>query len=139
MAAQNRDNFYEGPPLEDAQTWHEGAVTRDDPDEFEPGPPLDHERSEPLADVDIPERGAYPLPELTERPHEVSDGFPSTALTRDPSLSRAVDRAAAGAPVDQAGYDRSIEGEAAGPLEPEAQPESDDLPAGQWGSSGSTP
>lgn len=139
MVEQNRDNFYEGPPLEDPQTWHEGAVTSDDPDEFEPGLPLQHERAEPVADivdplvdVDVPERGAYPLPEVTERPHEPGDGLPPATLTRDPSMSRAVDRVAAGVPLAEAGYDRSIEGEAAGPLAPAADTRPDEeLPAGQ--------
>lgn len=110
MSEQNRDDFYEGPELDEQETWHEGAVISEDPDEFEPGPPLSHERSEPLAEVEIPERGAYPLPEVTERPHEVGDSVsPGGSLTRDPSLSRAADRAAAGAPLEDAGYERADE------------------------------
>jgi hypothetical protein len=59
--------------------------------------------------------------------------------TRDPSLSRAVDRAAAGLEPTDAGYDRSFEGQPAGPLGPdsdEVPPDADEGPGGQWGSSG---
>lgn len=154
MGEQNRDDFYEGPPLQDERTWHEGAVTstdrdrNDDDDEYQPGPPLDHQPSEPLVDVEIPERGAYPRQEIIERPHRPSNGLPPTALTRDPSMSRAVDRAANDLPVEQAGYDRSMEGARPGPLVPtgegaaldgDEEDGTDGLPAGQWGSSGSRP
>lgn len=85
MSEQNRDDFYEGPPVEDAERWHEGAI-------FEP------------------EKAAQPSPGAAVQP------------TPDPSLSRAVDRADAGLAPDDAGYDRSNEGPAAGPLDPEYRP-----------------
>lgn len=153
MREQNRDDFYEGPPLEDERDWHDGAVIRDPRDHHLSRPSPEPDPTAPLTDVDIPERGAYPLPNVVERPHEASDGMPPTGpLTRDPSLSRAADRAARGAPISAAGYDPSIGGEAPGPLGPTAdqappggggadEPDDPDqeLPAGQWGSSGSRP
>lgn len=84
-----KDDFYEGPPLDEPERWHDGAV-------FEPSgdaAPAEQAPTEPVI-----ERSAEP--------------------TADPSLSRAVDRAAAGAPLEEAGYDRAGEGPAAGPLEP---------------------
>ncbi|HWH24375.1 MAG TPA: hypothetical protein VNW68_05715 [Candidatus Limnocylindria bacterium] len=119
MSDQNRDNFYEGPPLSDEQHWHEGSAV------------------EPRADADVPPAaevdstaGPYPLPEAIERPHQTPASTaeaPAPQPTRDPSMSRAADRAAAGVPVEDAGYDRSNDGPPPGPLEPRAdeiEPES---------------
>ena len=89
-----------------------------------------------LVDLELPSEGAYPLPEVVERPHQPPDGIHEPEKLADRSLSRAVDRDAAGAPVLDAGYDRSIEGESPGALDPdrESQPD-DEAPAGEWGSS----
>lgn len=131
MDEQNRDNFYEGPPLEEEERWHEGALYD------ERG--RRHEAAKPLADVDLPEGGVYPPQDLIEHPHVPAAGLPPNALTRDPSHSRAVDRAADGLEPEAAGYDRTIEGPPPGPLEPDAEeapPDSGDHPGGQYGSSG---
>jgi hypothetical protein len=64
---------------------------------------------------------------------------PSNEPVRDPSLSRAVDRAAAGLEPADAGYDRAFEGEPAGPLGPaedEVPADAEEGPSGGWGSSG---
>jgi hypothetical protein len=76
------DDFYEGPPLEDSDRWHEGSVV--------------------------------------EPREEAGDDLPAEQVTRDPSLSRAVDRQAAGLEPEAEGYDRSIEGSPPGPLAPPA-------------------
>lgn len=93
-----------------------------------------------VVDVREPEGGPYPLPNVVERPH-ISER-PATFSgepTRDPSLSRAVDRATAGLDAESAGYDRTIEGPPPGPLDPQADeepPDAEHAPGGQWGSSG---
>jgi hypothetical protein len=104
------------------------------------GPAVGDATTEGAVDVREPEAGPYPLPELVERPH-VPETHATAPVqpTRDPSLSRAVDRAAAGLAPESAGYDRSIEGPPPGPLEPpvdEEHPASEGKPGGQWGSSG---
>ncbi|MDP8905061.1 MAG: hypothetical protein M3N29_07070 [Chloroflexota bacterium] len=96
-------------------------------------------RSDIDADIEIdePPAGPYGLPSVIERTHRAEPpGTMPRQPTRDPSLSRAVDRAAAGIGVEEAGYDRAAEGPAPGPLEPDAEQEpplSKDLPGGQWG------
>ena len=90
MNDRNRDDFYEGPPLEDSQRWHDGAVVETDRAAAPEG--ADH-ASGSLVDVEVPDAGAYPPPEVVERPHQPADGIPGAELTSDPSLSRAVDRA----------------------------------------------
>ena len=101
--------------------------------------------SDPTVDVELePEvddalGGPYPLPSVIERPHTATaPGSAPHQPTRDPSLSRAVDREAAGLDPAAAGFDRSGESSADGPLDPdvEQQPASDEHPAGTWGSSG---
>ncbi|HUG47883.1 MAG TPA: hypothetical protein VMP67_05665 [Candidatus Limnocylindria bacterium] len=96
----------------------------------------------PAGVIDVREApgGPYPAPNVVERPHtaqtpETFSGEP----TRDPSFSRAVDRAAAGLATDSAGYDRSMEGPPPGPLDPDVEEQPADAesePGGQWGSSG---
>jgi hypothetical protein len=135
MKEQNRDDFYEGPPLDDDPGAREGAAIADEA--VRPGErqPLDR----PLTDLEIPEGGVYPPQDVIERPHSATVGLSQNELTRDPSLSRAVDRADDGLSPEQAGYDRTIEGGSPGPLEPEAEQQpadSPDAPGGQWGSSG---
>lgn len=102
--------------------------------------------SDPTVPVDLePEvedavGGPYPLPSVIERPHV--DNTPGSAPhqpRRDPSLSRAVDREAAGLDLAATGFDRSTESPADGPLDPDVEqqpPASDEHPAGTWGSSG---
>jgi hypothetical protein len=91
-------------------------------------------------DVPEPPGGPYPPHSAIERPHAIP--APTTIPiqpTRDPSLSRAVDRAASGLAPEDAGYDRSNDGPAPGPLDPpvgEERPDSVEHPGGQWGSSG---
>jgi hypothetical protein len=88
--------------------------------------------------VALPEGGPYPMPTVVERPHTAQRPQTFSAEpNRDPSLSRAVDRAAVGLTPEDAGYDRSIEGPAPGPLDPEAHedaPDSENQPGGAWGS-----
>jgi hypothetical protein len=152
MREQNRDDFYEGPPLEDEQTWHDGAIVGGPPNEADSTGMQGEPRSRPLVEVEVPEIGAYPLPRVIERPHSTDNSMaPGGPLVRDTSGSRAVDREALGVPVEDAGYDRSIEGESPGPLAPRADAappggggqdvddEEGDLPAGQYGSSGARP
>jgi hypothetical protein len=144
---QNRDDFYGGPPLEDPEHWHDGAVVDAGPVDRTAAAAPNDALNVPLVDVDTPERAGYPLRNRVERPYRAESGLPQGQLTRDTSLSRAVDRAASDAPVLEAGYDRSIEGEPPGPLAPDvnAPPDTgsaegdEQLPAGQWGSSGSRP
>ena len=94
------------------------------------------------ADLDVGERpaGPYPLPEVIERPAAAQSPAEAAAQPMaDPSLSRAVDRIAAGLDPEAAGYDVSSLGPAPGPLDPPAEEEDPDAgsqPAGQWGSSG---
>ena len=106
MDEQNRDHFYEGPPLEEEERWHDNAVIgrTDTP----PGAGGLRERQ--LDEVEIPEGGVYPMPSEIERTHAPARGLKPASLSRDPSYSRAVDRAEEGVPVEGAGYDRSIEG-----------------------------
>jgi hypothetical protein len=90
-------------------------------------------------DVDMPEGGPYPRPDRTQRPFAPAEPGAVRQPTVDPSLSRAVDRAAAGLDPEAQGYDRTIEGPPPGPLDPEAEVEDADAgdePAGQYGSSG---
>jgi hypothetical protein len=138
MDEQNRDNFYESPPPDEPERWHDNAVIGDG--EINAG-----ERAEgadlgrPLRETEDPEAGPYPLPSVVERPHSTESGLPSGALQTDPSLSRAVDRDEAGLDSAAAGYDRSIEGPTPGPLDPDAEQvpaDASDKPGGQWGSSG---
>lgn len=94
---------------------------------------------DPLLDVPEPPGGPYPPHSMIERPHAIpaSTTIPPQP-TRDPSLSRAVDRAASGLTPTDAGYDRSNDGPPPGPLDPpveEEQPDSASRPGGQWGSS----
>jgi hypothetical protein len=99
-------------------------------------------RATVAVDVDMPEGGPYPLPDVVERPFAAQPPGAVRQPTVDPSLSRAVDRAAAGLDPAAQGYDRSNEGPAPGPLDPDAEVEdadAGDQPAGQYGSSGSTP
>ena len=102
------------------------------------GPAIGDATATGVADVPEREGGPYPMPDVTERPHTAQT--PATASgepMRDPSLSRAVDREAAGLSPEAAGYDRTMEGPPPGPLDPEADEESPDAggqPAGQWGS-----
>jgi hypothetical protein len=117
MDEQNRDDFYEGPPLEDRETWHDGAVIGEDGTRAGERQPV----KRPLTEVEMPEGGVHPPPDMIERPHAPPRGPGHHELTRDPSLSRAVDRADEGLDPAAAGYDRSIEGPAPGPLEPDAE------------------
>jgi hypothetical protein len=141
MDEQNRDHFYEGPPLESEEHWHDGALV-DAGGQREGHAAEDEGRAElgaPLVDVELPEGGVYPPQAFIERPHAPEAGLPHGSLTRDPSLSRAVEREHEGLDADAAGYDRSVEGPAPGPLEPDAErvpADSQDLPGGQYGSSG---
>jgi len=93
-----------------------------------------------VIDVREPAGGPYPAPSVTERPHvSRRPGTFSREPTRDPSLSRAVDRETAGLDAAAAGYDRTIEGPPPGPLEPDHEEQPADTeggPGGQWGSSG---
>lgn len=96
----------------------------------------------PAGVIDVREApgGPYPAPNVVERPHMTQrPGTFSGEPTRDPSLSRAVDRETAGLDAAAAGYDRTIEGPPPGPLDPnlEEQPaDAESEPGGQWGSSG---
>jgi hypothetical protein len=103
------------------------------------GPAIGDAEATGLLDVPDQPGGPYPPPSVVERPHaSLPPETISAEPTRDPSLSRAVDRAAAGLQPEAAGYDRSIEGPPPGPLDPaaEEQPaEAEDQPGGQWGSS----
>ncbi len=126
---QAGEDLRDEPPPEDLRDTHGNA-----------GPAIGDARQAELPDVPDQPGGPYPPPNVVERPHTSQ---PSEALssepTRDPSLSRAVDRAAAGLQPEAAGYDRSMEGPPPGPLDPAAdeQPaEAEDQPGGQWGSSG---
>ncbi|CAN5650906.1 hypothetical protein BH23CHL7_BH23CHL7_02030 [soil metagenome] len=135
MDEQNRDDFYEGPPLEDEEHWHDGAVVAEDDTHAGARQPLDR----PLNDVELPEGGVHPPRAFIERPHDPSVGLGPSELTRDPSLSRAVDRAHDRLSPEAVGYDRTAEGSSPGPLGPDAkqQPaDAEDEPGGQWGSSG---
>ncbi|HWH37879.1 MAG TPA: hypothetical protein VNT28_08890 [Candidatus Limnocylindrales bacterium] len=135
MDEQNRDDFYEGPPLEDEARWHDGAVVAEDGTHAGERQPLDR----PLTEVELPEGGAYPPQELVERPHQPSGGLRQNELTRDPSLSRAVDRADDGLSPEAAGYDRTADGPSPGSLAPDAEQQPADAadePSGSWGSSG---
>lgn len=91
-------------------------------------------------DVAMPAGGPYPMPDVVERPHITqAPGTFSGEPNRDPSLSRAVDRASAGLTPEAAGYDRSSEGPAPGPLDPDGDaegPDNEAQPGGAWGSSG---
>lgn len=103
------------------------------------GPAIGEARQADLPAVPDQPGGPYPPTNVVERPHvsqtsETQSGEP----TRDPSLSRAVDLAAAGMQPEAAGYDRSTDGPSPGPLGPDAdaQPaDAEDQPGGQWGSS----
>ena len=101
--------------------------------------------SRPADELDVPEQpgGPYPLPEVIERPAAAQSPAKAAAQpTADPSLSRAVDRIAAGLDPEAAGYDTSALGPPPGPLDPAVEEEDADAgsqPAGQWGSSGSSP
>ncbi len=117
------------PPPEDMRDFYGNA-----------GPAIGDAAPVSAVDVPEPEAGPYGPGPRVERPH-VSEQAPSVfhEPTRDPSLSRAVDRAAAGIEPDAAGYDRSIEGPPPGPLDAPADREAadaEDQPGGQWGSSG---
>ncbi|HSH21413.1 MAG TPA: hypothetical protein VK992_02195 [Candidatus Caenarcaniphilales bacterium] len=106
------------------------------------GPAIGDAAATVAVDVDMPEGGAYPLPDEVQRPYQAQDPGSIHQPTVDPSLSRAVDRAAAGLDPEAYGYDRTAEGAPPGPLAPDAPVEDADggpQPAGQWGSSGSTP
>ena len=102
--------------------------------------------ADPTVDVELePEvedavGGPYPLPSVIERPHAASAaGSAPHQPTRDPSLSRAIDREAAGIDLAATGFARSTESPADGPLDPDVEqqpPSSDEHPAGTWGSSG---
>jgi hypothetical protein len=132
MDEQNRDEFYEGPPLEDEERWHDGAL-------FDDSGRRRGEPAAPLTDVELPDGGVYPPQSAIEHPHATGAGLRPASLSRDPSLSRAVDRAEEGLESEAAGYDRTIEGPSPGPLEPdasEAPADSDENPSGSWGSSG---
>jgi hypothetical protein len=135
MDEQNRDHFYEGPPLEEEKTWHDNpAVETTDTRGGARRPP-----GGTLDDVDLPEGGVYPPQAMIERPHAPARGLKPASLSRDPSYSRAVDRAEDGLPVEGAGYDRSIEGASPGPLDADAEQvpaDAGDQPGGQYGSSG---
>lgn len=135
MDEQNRDNFYEGPPLEEQEHWHDNAVVAEG--ETRPGERQPLEGS--LDEVALPEGGFYPMPSQIERTHAPQRGMGQNELTRDPSHSRAVDRADDGLDPEAAGYDRTNEGPTAGPLEPDADEvpaEAKEIPGGTWGSSG---
>ncbi len=135
MDDQNRDNFYEGPPIEEQERWHDNAVVAEG--EARPGERQPLEGS--LDEVDLPEGGFDPQPSLLERPHSSQSGLDQGTLTRDPSHSRAVDRADGGLDPAAAGYDRTNEGPTPGPLEPDADEvptDAEEIPGGQWGSSG---
>lgn len=104
-------------------------------------PGVGNARGTEAADVEMPEAGPYPLPEVVERPFAAAPpGAMPGQPTPDPSLSRAVDRAAAGIDASADGFDRAAEGPPPGPLGPDAALEDADAegePAGQYGSSGS--
>jgi hypothetical protein len=135
MDEQNRDDFYEGPPLEEQERWHDNAVVGEGDTRAGGRQPLD----QPLEDVKLPEGGVYPPQDVIERPHSPQAGTPPGTLNRDPSLSRAVDRDSEGLDAQAAGYDRSIEGPSPGPLDADAEQvpaDSGEHPGGQYGSSG---
>jgi hypothetical protein len=103
------------------------------------GPAIGNAAASVTVDVEMPDAGPYPLPDQVERPFRAQPPAAPTPATADPSLSRAVDRAAAGLDPAAAGYDRSAEGPTPGPLGPavdEEDPDAGPEPAGQWGSSG---
>ena len=102
------------------------------------------EPNDPLADVDADyqREGTYTteVPTGVRRPRAPSPPDPPQ-VTRDPSLSRAVDAQAAGVDPEALGFDAGA-GEAGhpGPIEPTAEelsPVAEDEPAGKYGSSGS--
>lgn len=135
MDEQNRDHFYEGPPLEEEETWHDNPVVEESGTRGGARKPP----AGSLDEVELPEGGVYPPQDMIERPHAPERGLKPASLSRDPSYSRAVDRAEEGLPVEEAGYDRSIEGPSPGPLDADADQvpaDSGDQPGGQYGSSG---
>jgi hypothetical protein len=126
---QAGEDLRDEPPPEDLRDTYGNA-----------GPAIGDAEATGLLDVPDQPGGPYPPPNVVERPHvsQIPETF-SAEPTRDPSLSRAVDRAAAGFQPEAAGYDRSMEGPPPGPLDPAAEEQPADAegqPGGQWGSSG---
>ncbi len=83
MDEQNRDNFYEGPPIEEQERWHDNAVVAEG--EARPGERQPLEGS--LDEVDLPEGGFDPQPSLLERPHSSQSGPDQGTMTRDQPLT----------------------------------------------------
>lgn len=95
-----RDEERPARPLKDEKPIDVRDEVHAEPDELRSLPVVDG----PLPADERPAGTTYPLPEHVERPHAARPpGAPQPTL--DPSLSRAVDRAAAGSDPHDAGYD----------------------------------
>jgi hypothetical protein len=97
-----------------------------------------HEVDDPLSDVRADGGLDQPLPEKQRRHMAVPPGTPQ--ITRDASLSRAVDVQAAGGNPAALGMSGETEIGHPGPLAPDAESQpaaAEGEPAGKWGSSGS--
>jgi hypothetical protein len=96
---------------------------------------------DPVLDPEMPEGGPNRMPQEVEYHDNSVNASRGGTITRDPSLSRAVDVEAAGGDPEAIGM--SVEGEIGhpGPLGPSAEDQpaaAKGEPAGQWGSSGTT-